>query len=271
MLPAQALLGVFSSPRKQLRTADRSPKLGADPTEWNEAQACARGMFVFVSVGISDICVGEYLKYTKYHYLLVEGCFEQIYFVVQSIRLDWTKVLTCFFPALSSFQIASPVGQKHNFLQLIMNPEKLACHDERLQCLGANCSFSKTFFLKELHFQSTAKVQQEYGCKETKGPSMWTWSFPASPETSETDPQVYKDSSLSSAGVDSRWCILFSTLKIPSEDIYTSDSDLFPLSGPWVATGWRTKDKSGLFFLTGNSRTEQHLSSLIHYPPLHLA
>lgn len=46
--------------------------------------------------------------------------------------------------------------------------------------------------------------------------------------------------------------------KIPSEDIYTSDLDLFPLSGPWVAMGWRTEDKSGLFFLTGNSRTEQH-------------
>lgn len=59
--------------------------------------------------------------------------------------------------------------------------------------------------------------------------------------------------------------------KISSEDIYTSDLDLFPLSGAWVAMGRRPEDKSGLFFLTGNRRTEQHWSSLIHYPPLHLA
>lgn len=44
------------------------------------------------------------------------------------------------------------------------------------------------------------------------------------------------------------------------------------LSGPGVAVGrcW-TKDKSALFSLTGNSRAEQHLSPLIHYPTLNLA
>lgn len=65
--------------------------------------------------------------------------------------------------------------------------------------------------------------------------------------------------------------IHFPSQKIPLEDIYTSDLDLFPLSGPWVAMAWSTEDKSALFFLTGNRRTEQHLSSPIHYPPLHLA
>lgn len=65
--------------------------------------------------------------------------------------------------------------------------------------------------------------------------------------------------------------IHFSSQKIPLEDIYTPNLDLFPLSGPWVAMGWRTEDKSALFLLTGNRRPEQHLSSLIHYPPLHLA
>lgn len=65
--------------------------------------------------------------------------------------------------------------------------------------------------------------------------------------------------------------IHFPSQKIPLEGIYAPDSDLFPVSGPWVAVGWRTEDKSGLFSLTGNRRTEQHLSSLIHYPPLHLA
>lgn len=65
--------------------------------------------------------------------------------------------------------------------------------------------------------------------------------------------------------------IHLSSQKIPVEDIYTSNLDLFPLSGPWVAMEWRPEDKSALFFLTGNRRPEQHLSSLIHYPPLHLA
>lgn len=65
---------------------------------------------------------------------------------------------------------------------------------------------------------------------------------------------------------------IFPFHKIPPKDIYTSDADLFPLSGPWVAVGQEgAKDKSALFSLTGNSRTEQHLSPLIHYPPLHLA
>lgn len=94
------------------------------------------------------------------------------------------------FPGFSSFQIASQVVQKHNFLQLIINLEKLACRDKWLKRHGANSNFSKTCFWEELHFQPKAKEQQEYGCKETKELFMWTWSFPASPETSETDPQV---------------------------------------------------------------------------------
>ena len=49
-----------------------------------------------------------------------------------------------------------------------------------------------------------------------------------------------------------------SSKKIPSEDIYPSDLDLFPLSGPWVAVGQRTEDKCGLFFLTGNRRIDLH-------------
>lgn len=69
---------------------------------------------------------------------------------------------------------------------------------------------------------------------------------------------------------------VFPFQKIPPGDIYTPDSDLFfffpSLSGLWVAVGrCRTKDKSALFSLTGNSRAEQHLSPLIHYPTLHLA
>lgn len=71
MFPVQALLGVFSSPWKQLRAADHSPKLGAHPTERNGAEVCADSMFVFVSARISDISAGEYLKYPKYHSLLV--------------------------------------------------------------------------------------------------------------------------------------------------------------------------------------------------------
>lgn len=58
-------------------------------------------------------------------------------------------------------------------------------------------------------------------------------------------------------------------------EIFTHPTTLFfppSLSGPWVAVGrCRTKDKSALFSLTGNSRAEQHLSPLIHYPTLHLA
>lgn len=95
---------------------------------------------------------------------------------------------------------------------------------------------------------------------ENKAAIVWIWPF----HTSETDPQ----STFCSVLVHSS---IFPLPKIPSEDIYTSDSDLFPLSGPWVAMGRRTKDKSALFFLTGSSRTEQHLSWLIYYPPLHLA
>lgn len=43
--------------------------------------------------------------------------------------------------------------------------------------------------------------------------------------------------------------------------IFTHETQVlffFTLSGAWVAMGWRTEDKSGLFFLTGNSQTEQH-------------
>lgn len=65
--------------------------------------------------------------------------------------------------------------------------------------------------------------------------------------------------------------IHFPSQKIPLEGIYAPDSDLFPIIGPWVAVVRRTEDKYVLFSLTGNRRTEQHLSSLIHYPPLHLA
>lgn len=60
-------------------------------------------------------------------------------------------------------------------------------------------------------------------------------------------------------------------------EIFTHPTQIFfffssSLSGLWVAVGrCRTKDKSALFSLTGNSRAEQHLSPLIHYPTLHLA
>lgn len=69
---------------------------------------------------------------------------------------------------------------------------------------------------------------------------------------------------------------VFPFQKTPPGDIFIflslSLSSSRSLSGPRVAVGrCRTKDKSALFSLTGNSRAEQHLSPLIHYPTLHLA
>lgn len=107
----------------------------------------------------------------------------------------------------------------------------------------------------------------------SKNLNLSTFHFSWNARNTSASNQNRNSPSLLSVLVNSWWYIHFSTDKVPSKDIYTWDTGpfFFTLSGAWVAMGWRTEDKSGLFFLTGNSQTEQHWSSLIHYPPLNLA